>query len=60
MAEYQSYDEEKLKEYVESGTHVEIEVNLKLGNDAFKCFTCDFTRSYIDINMIIEIKCDQI
>ena len=28
----------------------EIEVNLKLGNDAFKCFTCDFTHDYIDIN----------
>ena len=26
------------------------EVNLKLGNDAFKCFTCDFTHDYIDIN----------
>ena len=27
-----------------------IEVNLKLGNDAFECYTCDFTHDYIDIN----------
>ena len=44
-----SYDEEKLKEYMKWDS-VEIEVNLKLGNDAFKCFTCDFTHDYIDIN----------
>ena len=29
---------------------IEIEINLKLGNDAFKCYTCDFTHDYIDIN----------
>ena len=29
---------------------IEIEVNLKLGNDAFKCYTCDFAHDYIDIN----------
>ena len=29
---------------------VELEINLKLGNDAFKCYTCDFTHDYIDIN----------
>ena len=45
----ESYDEEKLKEYMEWDS-IEIEVNLKLGNDAFKCFTCDFTHDYIDIN----------
>ena len=22
----------------------------KTGNDAFKCYTCDFTHDYIDIN----------
>ena len=44
-----SYDEKKLKEYMKWDS-VEIEVNLKLGNDAFKCFTCDFTHDYIDIN----------
>ena len=44
-----SYDEEKLKEYMKWDS-IEIEINLKLGNDAFKCFTCDFTHDYIDIN----------
>ena len=38
----ESYDEEKLKEYMKWGS-IEIEINLKLGNDAFKCYTCDFT-----------------
>jgi glutamate N-acetyltransferase / amino-acid N-acetyltransferase len=44
-----SYDEEKLNEYMQWDS-IEIEVNLKLGNDAFKCYTCDFTHDYIDIN----------
>ena len=44
-----SYDEKKLKEYMQWDS-IEIEVNLKLGNDAFKCYTCDFTHDYIDIN----------
>jgi glutamate N-acetyltransferase/amino-acid N-acetyltransferase len=45
----ESYDEEKLKEYMQWDS-IDIEINLKLGNDAFKCFTCDFTHDYIDIN----------
>ena len=45
----ESYDETKLKEYMKWDS-IEIEINLKLGNDAFKCFTCDFTHDYIDIN----------
>ena len=45
----ETYDEQKLKEYMEWES-IEIEINLKLGNDAFKCFTCDFTHDYIDIN----------
>ncbi|MDC0525181.1 bifunctional glutamate N-acetyltransferase/amino-acid acetyltransferase ArgJ [Pelagibacteraceae bacterium] len=53
VAEYgkisESYDEQKLKEYMKWDS-IEIEVNLKLGNDAFKCYTCDFTHDYIDIN----------
>ena len=44
-----SYNEEKLKEYMKWDS-VMIEVNLKLGNDAFECYTCDFTHDYIDIN----------
>ena len=44
-----NYNEKKLKEYMEWDS-IEIEINLKLGNDAFKCYTCDFTHDYIDIN----------
>ena len=44
-----SYNEEKLKEYMQWDSIV-IEVNLKLGSDAFECYTCDFTHDYIDIN----------
>ncbi len=44
-----SYNEEKLKDYMKWGS-ILIEVNLKLGNDAFECYTCDFTHDYIDIN----------
>ena len=45
----ENYDEKKIKEYMEWDS-IEIEINLKLGNDAFKCYTCDFTHDYIDIN----------
>jgi glutamate N-acetyltransferase/amino-acid N-acetyltransferase len=44
-----SYNEQKMREYMEWDS-IEIEINLKLGNDAFKCYTCDFTHDYIDIN----------
>ena len=45
----ESYNEEKLKEYMKWDS-ILIEINLKLGNDAFECYTCDFTHDYIDIN----------
>jgi len=45
----ETYNEQLLKEYMKWDS-IEIEVNLKLGNDAFKCYTCDFTHDYIDIN----------
>ena len=45
----ESYNEEKLKEYMKWDS-IEIEINLRLGNDAFECYTCDFTHDYIDIN----------
>ena len=45
----ESYNEEQLKEYMKWDSII-IEVNLKLGNDAFECYTCDFTHDYIDIN----------
>jgi len=44
-----SYNEEKLREYMKWGSII-IEVNLKLGNDAFECYSCDFTHDYININ----------
>ena len=44
-----SYNEEKLKEYMKWDS-ITIEINLKLGSDAFECYTCDFTTDYIDIN----------
>ena len=43
------YDETKLKEYMQWDSIV-IEVNLNQGNELFQCYTCDFTRDYIDIN----------
>ncbi len=45
----EGYNEKKLKEYMQWDS-IEIEINLKLGNDSFKCYTCDFTHDYIDIN----------
>ena len=27
-----------------------IEINLKLGQAVYECYTCDFTKDYIDIN----------
>ena len=53
MEKFRNCDE-KIKEYMQWGS-IDIEVNLKLGNDAFN-YTCDFTHDYIDINAIIEIK----
>ena len=44
-----TYNEEKLKEYMKWDS-IMIEINLKLGNDAFECYTCDFTHDYISIN----------
>ncbi len=44
-----SYNEEKLKEYMKWDA-ITIEVNLKMGNESFECYTCDFTHDYIDIN----------
>ena len=44
-----NYNEEKLKEYMKWDSII-VEINLKLGSDAFECYTCDFTHDYIDIN----------
>jgi len=45
----ESYDEEKLKEYMEWDAIV-ITVDLKQGKEEYECYTCDFTHDYIDIN----------
>jgi glutamate N-acetyltransferase/amino-acid N-acetyltransferase len=45
----ESYDEEKLKEYMKWDS-ILVEVNINQGNDSFECYTCDFTHDYIDIN----------
>ena len=45
----EEYDEEKLKEYMKWDSIV-VEVNLKLGQGSFECYTCDFTNDYININ----------
>jgi glutamate N-acetyltransferase/amino-acid N-acetyltransferase len=45
----ESYDEEKLKEYMKWES-ILIEVDLNQGNEEFECFTCDFTHDYISIN----------
>jgi glutamate N-acetyltransferase/amino-acid N-acetyltransferase len=44
-----SYDEEKLKEYMKWDS-IKVEVNLNQGSHTFECYTCDFTHDYIDIN----------
>jgi len=43
------YNEEKLKEYMKWDDLL-IEVNLKLGQGIFECYTCDLTNEYININ----------
>ena len=45
----ESYDEEKLKEYMKWDS-ILIEVDLKQGHEQYECYTCDFTHDYIDIN----------
>ena len=42
------YDEKKLKEYMKWDSLL-IEINLKLGQGSYECFTCDFTYDYINI-----------
>ena len=45
----ESYNEEKLKEYMEWDS-IFITVDLKQGKEEYECYTCDFTHDYIDIN----------
>ena len=45
----EEYDEKKLKEYMQWES-ILIEVNLKLGQGSYECYTCDFTNDYVNIN----------
>ena len=45
----EEYDEAKLKEYMKWDSLV-IEVNLKLGQGFYECYTCDLTNDYVSIN----------
>ena len=45
----EEYDEEKLKEYMRWDSLL-IEVNLKLGQGFYECYTCDLTNDYVKIN----------
>ena len=44
-----NYDEKKLKEYMKWDSLL-IEINLKLGQGSYDCYTCDFTNDYVKIN----------
>ena len=45
----EQYDEKKLKEYMKWDSLL-IEINLKLGQGLYECYTCDFTNDYVNIN----------
>ena len=45
----EEYNEEKLKEYMKWDDLL-VEVNLKIGQGSFECYTCDLTNEYININ----------
>ena len=42
-------DEKKIKEYMQWDS-ITVEINLKIGQANYECYTCDFTKDYIDIN----------
>jgi len=45
----EEYNEEKLKEYMQWDS-LTVEVNLRLGQGSFECYTCDLTNDYVKIN----------
>ena len=45
----EEYNEEKLKEYMQWDS-LTVEVNLRLGQGSFECYTCDLTDDYVKIN----------
>ena len=46
---FENIDEKKIKEYMQWDS-ITIEINLKIGQAHYECYTCDFTKDYIDIN----------
>ena len=45
----ENIDEKKIKEYMEWESVV-VEINLKIGQANYECYTCDFTKDYVSIN----------
>ena len=45
----ENIEEKKIKEYMEWDS-ILIEINLNIGQGHYECYTCDFTKDYIDIN----------
>ena len=45
----EEYNEKKLKQYMQWDS-ILIEVNLRLGQGSFECYTCDLTNDYVNIN----------
>ena len=45
----ENIDEEKIKEYMKWDA-INVEINLKIGQAHYECYTCDLTKDYIDIN----------
>ena len=45
----ENINEAKIKEYMQWDS-ITVEINLKIGQAYFQCYTCDFTKDYVDIN----------
>ena len=46
---YEDIDEKKIKEYMEWDS-ILIQIDLKIGQAYYECYTCDFTKDYVEIN----------
>ena len=45
----ENLDYNKVREYMKWDSLL-IEINLKLGQGSYECYTCDFTNDYVNIN----------
>jgi len=45
----ENVDEKKIKEYMKWES-ITVEINLRIGQAHYECYTCDLTKDYIDIN----------